>query len=119
MPTGCSRSTAAPIRGRDFAKVRLASGLSIAHTLGTSSRRYTFQQPPKLIDLGLRLADVQSLGLEDLAEEVEYDSKKSPRENLAESGATETEQRFLAAGARRGTTHHTASRSQSAPTEVA
>ena len=41
------------------------------------SRRYTFQQPPKLIDLGLRLDDVQSLGLEDLAEEVEYDSKKT------------------------------------------
>jgi len=71
------------------------SGLSIAHTLGTSSRRYTFQQSPRLIDLGLRLEDVKSLGLEDLAEEVEYDSKKDPCENLAESGATDEEQEFL------------------------
>src|SRR5262249_47065112 len=71
------------------------SGLSIAHTLGTSSRRYTFRHPPRVIDLGLRLEDVQSLGLEQLAEEVEYDSQKDPRENLAESGATDEEQEFL------------------------
>lgn len=74
------------------------NGMSIAHTLGTSSRRYRFRSRPRAIDLGLRLEDVRALGLEDLAEDVEYDAKKDPRENLAANGATDDEQRFLVSG---------------------
>lgn len=74
---------------RDFDK----SGFSIVHTLRTDTRRYLFDAAPDVIDLGLRLADVEEMGLE--SEPVEYDGKIDPRENLRESGATEEECSFL------------------------
>ena len=40
------------------------SGFSIYGTLGTDSRRYTFQNLPSLIDIGLRLKDVEDLNLQ-------------------------------------------------------
>jgi hypothetical protein len=40
------------------------SGFSIFGTLGTSSRRYRFENPVRIVDLGLRLADIEALGLE-------------------------------------------------------
>jgi hypothetical protein len=40
------------------------SGFSIFGTLGTSSRRYRFENRVQIVDLGLRLADIEALGLE-------------------------------------------------------
>jgi hypothetical protein len=40
------------------------SGFSIFGTLGKSNRRYRFTNPVKVIDLGLRLADIERMGLE-------------------------------------------------------
>jgi DNA topoisomerase VI subunit A len=40
------------------------AGFSIAATLGADTRRYSFQNQITVIDLGLRLADVEELGLE-------------------------------------------------------
>ncbi len=39
------------------------SGFSIFGTLGTDSRRYTFENEVPIIDIGLRLSDVDELGL--------------------------------------------------------
>jgi DNA topoisomerase VI subunit A len=36
------------------------SGFSILGTLGTSNRRYRFENPIQVVDLGLRLVDVQN-----------------------------------------------------------
>jgi DNA topoisomerase VI subunit B len=68
------------------------SGFSIVSTLRSDTRRYKFETPPKIIDLGLRLVDVTELRLE--SEEVEY-SSKNPKINLMESGATPEECSFL------------------------
>jgi Topoisomerase 6 subunit A/Spo11, Toprim domain len=68
------------------------SGIEILHTLRTDTRRYRFRSRPKVIDLGLRLSDVQ--GLE--RERVEYKgAKQSPAINLRACGATEEECQFL------------------------
>jgi DNA topoisomerase VI subunit B len=83
---------------RDFDK----AGFSIVHTLRNDTRRYQFDAAPRVIDLGLRLKDVEEMGLD--SEEVEYSagkkgaSIKDPRENLIESGATEGECAFLVEG---------------------
>lgn len=74
---------------RDFDK----AGFSIQHTLQNDTRRYTFTTRPRVIDLGLRLQDVQEMGL--TSEPVEYRGDADPRENLRASGATEDECRFL------------------------
>jgi hypothetical protein len=39
------------------------SGFSIFGTLGKSNRRYRYQNPAKIVDIGLRLADIQRMGL--------------------------------------------------------
>jgi DNA topoisomerase VI subunit B len=67
------------------------SGFSIVHTLRSNSGCYRFESPPRVIDLGLRIGDVAGLQ----SEPVEYRSKKNPRDNLRESGATEEECDFL------------------------
>jgi DNA topoisomerase VI subunit B len=69
------------------------SGFSILHTLQSDTRRYKFKTRPKVIDLGLRLADVRAMHLE--SEPVDYDSQVDPRINLRECGATEEECHFL------------------------
>jgi hypothetical protein len=69
------------------------SGFSIIQTLQSDTRRYQFETRPDVIDLGLRLADVQAMGLE--PEDVDYSDKKDPRENLRANGATEEECKFL------------------------
>ncbi len=74
---------------RDFDK----SGFSIVNTLKSDTRRYKFDKPPKIVDLGLRLADVQELELQ--SEPVVYNSKVDPRINLKESGASALERNFL------------------------
>jgi DNA topoisomerase VI subunit B len=68
-------------------------GFSIAHKLQSNTRRYTFKTRPRVIDLGLRLVDVQAMRLE--SEPVPYDSHVDPRINLRECGATEEECNFL------------------------
>lgn len=74
---------------RDFDK----AGFSIVHTLGTDTSRYQFMSVPKIIDLGLRLGDVEEMGLE--GEAVTYKQRIDPRWNLRECGATEEECSFL------------------------
>src|SRR5512147_732106 len=70
------------------------SGFTILRTLQYDTRRYTFMNNINVIDLGLRLADVEKHGLE--SESVEYrESARSIRATLAESGATEAEIGFL------------------------
>jgi hypothetical protein len=72
------------------------AGFSILHTLRATTRRYRFAHAPRVIDLGLRLADVEALQLP--SERVEYGGQVDPRINLATSGATEAEQGFLVRG---------------------
>jgi hypothetical protein len=72
------------------------SGLKIHHTLTHDTRRYRFKVRPTVIDLGLRLSDVEALGLE--SEAVEYSSAVDPREDIRASGGTQAEADFLVSG---------------------
>ena len=69
------------------------SGFSILKTLRSNTRRYKFKAKPKVIDIGLRLEDVESMDLQ--SEPVDYDGKVDPRLNLKVNGATEAECDFL------------------------
>ena len=56
--------------GRDGVVILIAhdfdrTGLAIAHTLHSDSRRYRFEHPPKMIDIGLTLADARRMNLQD------------------------------------------------------
>jgi hypothetical protein len=72
------------------------SGFSIFGTLGTSSRRYTFESDLSNVihDIGLRLAHVEAMGLE--SETVEVKSRGARRETLWRHGASLEEILFLA-----------------------
>jgi hypothetical protein len=67
------------------------SGFSILGTLRRDTRRYAFRNRIEVVDLGLRLADVEDSGLE--AEDVVHRSDLAP--NLRENGATAEEIAFL------------------------
>jgi len=67
------------------------SGFSILGTLQRDTRRYAFRNRIEVVDLGLRLADVEASGLE--MEEVVHRSDPAP--NLRENGATAEEVAFL------------------------
>jgi hypothetical protein len=70
------------------------AGLIIAHTLSHDSRRYRFKTAPNVIDLGLRLKDVDDMGLE--TEPVTYSQSKDPGDKLREyDDVTEDEIDFL------------------------
>jgi hypothetical protein len=70
------------------------SGFSIIGTLRRKTRRYTFANRIRVIDLGLRLADVKAEKLE--SEEVYYRGNWCAiSANLCENGATEAEIEFL------------------------
>ena len=74
------------------------SGFSILGTLQRDTRRYEFQNEFQVIDLGLRLADVNAYSLE--SEHVRHGKRKNgqvvdPAPNLRENGATEEEIEFL------------------------
>jgi hypothetical protein len=71
------------------------SGFSIVGTLQRDTRRYEFQHTIKVIDLGLRLPDVEACGLQ--SESVHY-GKSDPSWNLRENGATREEIKFLCEG---------------------
>ena len=75
------------------------SGFSIAGTLQHDTRRYRFVNPPEIIDFGLRLADIESEGLD--PEPVSY-QERDPRANLRENGATKAEIDFLYTGGGEG-----------------
>ena len=69
------------------------AGLGIVHNLYHDTRRYRFSTEPDVIDLGLRLDDVQKLGLD--AEPVDYGQHKNPGWILEEYGASPEEIAFL------------------------
>jgi DNA topoisomerase VI subunit B len=70
------------------------SGFSILATLQRATRRYRFKHAPRVIDLGLRLADVEEMGLEG---EAVYDrgSAEARAANLRRNGANEREIEYL------------------------
>ncbi|MBC1260980.1 DUF2399 domain-containing protein [Synechococcus sp. BSF8S] len=73
-----------------------AAGMAIANTIQTDGRRYKFNTPPNVVDLGLRLKQAQEMGLE--SEEFRFPArqkKTDPRGNLRKCGATEDEIDFL------------------------
>jgi hypothetical protein len=76
------------------------SGFTICHTLKSDTRRYRFKTAPKVIDLGLRLADVEAMNLD--SEAVDYSGDADPRPGLIERGATPAEADFLVTGQRDG-----------------
>ena len=55
-------------------------GLTIAYTLCHDNKRYQFQSEPNVIDIGLRLTDVQSMNLQ--SEPVTYEQNKDPRDKF-------------------------------------
>ena len=67
------------------------SGFSIVGTLTRNTRRYEFAIAPKVVDLGLRLSDVEQW---DLQSEM-VSCKSDPEYNLSLNGATEEEIEFL------------------------
>jgi hypothetical protein len=67
------------------------SGFSILHTLSHDTRRYKFKVRPKVIDLGLRLGDVEKMELDYEAVVFPPKLKKNPRERLERCGATTEE----------------------------
>ena len=70
------------------------SGFSIFGTLGSDGRRYTFRNDLPIVDIGLRLADVEAMDLQ--SEPVETSgSWRSRSETLREYGATREEINFL------------------------
>lgn len=86
----CSRYSVPLFVLHDFDK----AGFSIAATLQRDTRRYKFQNQIEVVDLGLRLGDVEEYGLE--RESVHCDdSVESVRANLRKNGATEEEIKFL------------------------
>ena len=82
-----------PLLGlHDFDK----AGFSIIGTLKRDTRRFAFGNQVRIIDLGLRLADVRKLGLLSSAEAVfDRGRDSAKRENLRENGATREEAEFL------------------------
>ncbi len=67
------------------------SGFSIVGTLREDTRRYQYENAINVIDIGLRLDDVE--GLE--TEEVYFNSEWAVRRNLRQNGATDDEIEFL------------------------
>lgn len=72
------------------------AGLGIEHTFKSSNRRWTFDESPDIVDIGVRLADVENLGLE--GESVTYTEESDPRDYLRKIGATKRECNYLVSG---------------------
>ena len=83
----CAKSGVPLLVLHDFDK----SGFSIVGTLQRDTRRYEFEHDINVIDLGLRIGDIE--GLE--TEMVYIQSPESARWNLRDNGATEEEIDFL------------------------
>jgi hypothetical protein len=69
------------------------AGLLIAHWLSHDNERYQYEFPPNVVDLGLRLADVRKMRLQD--EPVAYRQRKDPADALVECEVTKEEISFL------------------------
>lgn len=79
------------------------SGFVILRTLRENTARYTFNVPPNVIDFGIRIGDVTSLGLDALSEPVMYPTKLGdPGAAIREAGATDAEIAFLVSGRQSG-----------------
>jgi hypothetical protein len=74
------------------------SGFSIFGTLSLDNRRYVFEHDIRVIDVGLRLKDVEACGLE--PERVVIGDTRKARRNLQRNGATHAEIDFLLSGQR-------------------
>jgi DNA topoisomerase VI subunit B len=68
------------------------SGLTIARTLGHDTRRYQFSEAPNVIDIGLRLPDIEEM---ELSSETVKLGNSDPREELKNCGCTQAEIDFL------------------------
>ena len=72
------------------------AGFSILGKLRNSNRRYQYKHRVNVIDFGLRLEDVNELGLEELAEDsFDIGGEFQRRANMRENGATEEEIAFM------------------------
>jgi len=71
------------------------SGFSIFGTLGGNTDRYTFKHPIKVVDLGLRLADVEELDLESESVSLGNTDRGKIRRRLLRNDATDAEVEFL------------------------
>jgi DNA topoisomerase VI subunit A len=71
------------------------SGFSIFGTLGGNTDRYTFKNAVKVVDLGLRIADVDELNLESESVSLGNTDRLKIRRRLRRNGATEAEIEFL------------------------
>ncbi len=71
------------------------AGFTILDTLRRDTRRYQFESDFEVIDLGLRLADVQAMGLQSEAAASSKSSPQKTRDRLSNSGATPEECEFL------------------------
>jgi hypothetical protein len=87
----CARYNIPLLLLHDFDK----SGFSIAGTLQRDTRRYEFQNNITVIDLGLSLEDVETLGLESEHQFHQKGEKAAMMANLRENGATEAEIAFM------------------------
>ena len=83
----CADTTVPLLVLHDFDK----SGFSIVGTLQRDTRRYEFEHNINVIDLGLRIGDIE--GLE--TERVHIKSPSAARWNLSDNGATREEIEFL------------------------
>jgi hypothetical protein len=71
------------------------SGFSICGTLSKSSRRYTFKNRPRILDIGLRLDDVEAMSLQSeppAKSKAEWEKRAA---TLRKHGATDKEITFL------------------------
>jgi hypothetical protein len=74
------------------------AGFSIFGTLSLNNRRYVFEHDILVIDVGLRLKDVEACGLE--SESVAVSDTRKARRTLQRNGATQGEIDFLMSGRR-------------------
>lgn len=74
------------------------AGLTIAYTLAHNTARYQFRTKPDVVDIGLRLIDVQEMGLEVGDEPFTFKDKADPRNYLRRIGASRDECNFLVHG---------------------
>jgi hypothetical protein len=71
------------------------AGFTILNTLRTNTRRYQFTYNITVIDLGLRLADVQEMGLQSEDAAATKSTPATIRDRLLRSGATAEEAEYL------------------------
>jgi hypothetical protein len=76
------------------------SGFSIFGTLGGNTNRYTFKNAIKVVDLGLRLTDVEELNLQSESVSLGKTDHGKIRRRLQRNGATDAEIEFLLGGKR-------------------